>query len=179
MDPYQLFTQLYLRSDDHSVSGSGDLSDGHAAGGHSDAAHHGHAHPGTVLFLFVAIAVGGKKKKERMMIIVCIVVFFLGGIVVCKKCFHNFHFVPLDLLDRQLTNKILRVKVRIFFVSFSIGAPCLEAYPNPIYCHPYLPWSCLRSREQRGKAQLPAGLHGNCPHGPSPYALHFPPDSDL
>ena len=52
MDPYQTFVELYVRSD-HAASGSD-------AGGHSDEDHHGHAHPGTVLFLFVAIAVGGK-----------------------------------------------------------------------------------------------------------------------
>lgn len=58
MDPYQTFVKLYVRSagDDHAASGNGGLS----AGGHSDEDHHGHAHPGTVLFLFVAIAVGGK-----------------------------------------------------------------------------------------------------------------------
>ena len=64
MDPYQTFVELYVRSagddhddhDDHAAiaSGSGGLSAGHA-----DAGHHGPAHPGTVLFLFVAIAVGG------------------------------------------------------------------------------------------------------------------------
>ena len=65
MDPYQLFVELYVRSagDDHHAAsgiGSGGLTDGHGHDQHSDAAHHGHAHPGTVLFLFVAIAVGGK-----------------------------------------------------------------------------------------------------------------------
>ena len=56
---------LYARSSDHdhhdsAVSGSGDLSN---AGGHTDSEHHGHAHPGTVLFLFVAIAVGGEQEN--------------------------------------------------------------------------------------------------------------------
>ena len=65
MDPYQIFVELYVRSanDDHAASGSGDLSisDGHDDV-HTDLEHHGYAHPGTVLFLFVAIAVGGKKN---------------------------------------------------------------------------------------------------------------------
>ena len=70
MDPYQIFVELYARSanDDHAASGSGDLSvsdgHGHDAGEHvhADLDHHGYAHPGTVLFLFVAIAVGGKNN---------------------------------------------------------------------------------------------------------------------
>ena len=66
MDPYQMFVELYVRSagdGDHAASGSGGLSDGHA-GGHTDGDHHSHAHPGTVLFLFVAIAVGGNVNKK-------------------------------------------------------------------------------------------------------------------
>ncbi len=62
MDPYQTFVELYVRSagDDHAASGSGDL---HTGKQHADEDHHGVAHPGTVLFLFVAIAVGGKIIK--------------------------------------------------------------------------------------------------------------------
>ena len=97
MDPYQLFVELYVRSsdghDDHAVSGSGDLSDGH---GHSDAGHHGHAHPGTVLFLFVAIAVGGKKKsvlKLIMIIIARIVVFSLFEVIVVYKINNYYVFI--------------------------------------------------------------------------------------
>lgn len=59
MDFSQVF-DVFVRSatshhPDSTSSGSGDLSDGV----HDD--HFAHAHPGTVLFLFVAIAVGGKR----------------------------------------------------------------------------------------------------------------------
>ena len=74
-----MFVELYVRSagdGDHAASGSGGLSDGHA-GGHTDGDHHSHAHPGTVLFLFVAIAVGGNVNITKSCNKFCYSHFFL------------------------------------------------------------------------------------------------------
>lgn len=67
MDQYQIF-KLFLRSSSH--DGEGEENATGNGSDHSDGDHHdqfGHANPGTVLFLFVAIAVGGEYAESNYM----------------------------------------------------------------------------------------------------------------
>ena len=67
MDSHPIM-ELFVRSststghDDHAGSGSGALT----AAGHDD--HSVHSHPGTVLFLFVTIAVGGEQLFKKLIV---------------------------------------------------------------------------------------------------------------